>query len=73
MKRLSGPKRVRAFEAVTSLLVEAGILAVLPPLLQTVTLDAASTTAPLNDEPNRLVVARELRADFIRASPAVVA
>jgi hypothetical protein len=34
-------------------------------------LDAASTTAPLNDVPNRAAVAREVRADRIRVSPAL--
>src|SRR6188472_381244 len=73
VNRLAGPIRVRAFDAVTSLVVEAGSLPVVPLLLQTVALDAASTTAPLNDVPNRVVVAREVRADAIRVSAGVAA
>ena len=73
VNRLSGPIRVRAFDAVTSLFVEAGSRPVAPLLLQTVALDAASTTAPLNDVPNRAVVAREVRADAIRVSAGVAA
>jgi len=53
--------------------VEAGILPVEPLLLQTVALDAASTTAPLNDVPNLVVVTREVRADAIRVSAVVAA
>jgi hypothetical protein len=55
------------------LVVEAGIRPVPPFLLQTVALDAASTTAPLNDVPNRAAVAREVRADRIRVSPGLTA
>ena len=56
--------------AVTSLFVEAGIRVVVPFLLHTVAFVPASTTAPLNDVPKRVVVARLVSADAIRASPA---
>ncbi len=70
VKRFVGPKTVRAFEAVTSLFVEAGIRAVVPFFDQTSRLEAASMTAPEKAVPKRAVVARLVRADFIRRSAA---
>ncbi len=58
-------------DAVTSLFVDAGIFPVVPLLLHTVALDAASMTAPLNELPNRVVVAREVSAFAIRVSAVV--
>src|SRR6478752_5084154 len=70
---LSGPKRVKALDAVTSLFVDAGSRPVSPLFRHTTVFDALSTTAPLNRVPKRAVVARLVSAERIRRSAGVKA